>query len=169
MECRRDGCAFELVSATEHPGDFGEDDARKPCAGASRYAPKNRLRSLRGAGNASRRICLAIRRRVPKWTALRSARRPIPKPTLLPPDQADVWRRRECEPSHMFWDHAGTSRDKQRSDPHGGRYPSRRCSRLTRREQWRRRESNPGPQGFRLTFVHVRSWITQPAGFTRFG
>jgi hypothetical protein len=30
---------------------------------------------------------------------------------------------------------------------------------------WRRRESNPGPQGVPSAFVHVRSRITQPAGF----
>jgi hypothetical protein len=31
--------------------------------------------------------------------------------------------------------------------------------------EWRRRESNPGPQGFRSALVHVRSRIAQPAGF----
>jgi hypothetical protein len=31
--------------------------------------------------------------------------------------------------------------------------------------RWRRGESNPGPQGFQLTFVHVRSRITQATGF----
>jgi len=30
---------------------------------------------------------------------------------------------------------------------------------------WRRRELNPGPQGIQLAFVHVRSRITQAAGF----
>ena len=32
-----------------------------------------------------------------------------------------------------------------------------RSSEVSRENQWRRRESNPGPQGFQLTFVHVRS------------
>lgn len=31
--------------------------------------------------------------------------------------------------------------------------------------RWRRRELNPGPRGFQLTFVHVRSRITQATGF----
>jgi hypothetical protein len=31
--------------------------------------------------------------------------------------------------------------------------------------EWRRRESNPGPQGIPSAFVHVRSRIAQPAGF----
>ena len=34
---------------------------------------------------------------------------------------------------------------------------------------WRRRELNPGPRGFQSAFVHVRSRITQPTGFGRFG
>jgi len=35
--------------------------------------------------------------------------------------------------------------------------------------QWRRRELNPGPRGVQSAFVHVRSRITQPTGFDRFG
>src|SRR5262249_30258442 len=30
---------------------------------------------------------------------------------------------------------------------------------------WRRRESNPGPRGFRSVLVHVRSRIARAAGF----
>jgi len=34
---------------------------------------------------------------------------------------------------------------------------------------WRRRELNQGPRGVQSAFVHVRSRITQPTGFGRFG
>ena len=37
--------------------------------------------------------------------------------------------------------------------------------RLSFVDQWRRGESNPGPQGIRLNLVHVRSRITRAAGF----
>jgi hypothetical protein len=37
--------------------------------------------------------------------------------------------------------------------------------RIASEQRWRRRELNPGPQGIQLAFVHVRSRITQAAGF----
>jgi hypothetical protein len=46
IERRGDGCAIELVGATEHPRDFAKDDARKPCTRASRDAPQYQLGSL---------------------------------------------------------------------------------------------------------------------------
>jgi hypothetical protein len=41
----------------------------------------------------------------------------------------------------------------------------KRSSEISGEIQWRRRESNPGPQGFQITFVHVRSRFTLAAGF----
>ena len=46
MERGGDGCAIELVGATEHPGDLGQDDARKPCSRASGYAAKHQFGSV---------------------------------------------------------------------------------------------------------------------------
>jgi hypothetical protein len=46
MERGGDGCPIELVRAAEYPGDFGQDDAREPRTGASRYASQHQLGSL---------------------------------------------------------------------------------------------------------------------------